>query len=212
MAPFARKTLISRRSWLIAGLSTPVFFVRGEGRPGVLFDGDNLHVAAPPNWHFLTGKPLQRLKDGATVVYLAQMGLFDDGTFQRPIQLAPVDRFAISYDVWQEDRFSVTMVTPLQRTVESRSAPAAEQWCLENLAISASNLAADRRFWLRMEMRTADQKDLAGLVAGPGISLAEIVVRLGKKAGADDPKYSLWAGPLRLQDLVRTPGRGPRNG
>jgi hypothetical protein len=50
------------------------------------------------------------------------------------------------------------------------------------------------------------------MVTGPGISLAEIVLRLGKRAGADDPPFNLEAGPLRLTDLVRTPGRGPRNG
>lgn len=212
MAPFARNTLISRRSWLLAGLSVSLYSLRGQEKPNVTFDGDNLHVAAPPNWHFLTGKPLQRLKDGATVVYLAQIGLFDDGTFARPLRLAPVDRFAISYDVWQDERFSVTMLNSTPRKAENLSAPSAESWCLENLAISASNLERYRPFWLRLEMRTADPKDFSDVVAGPGISIAEIVHRFGKKAGADDPPLILGAGPLRLADLVRTPGRGPRNG
>src|ERR1035438_4661836 len=174
MAPFARTTLISRRSWLLAGLSVSLSAARAEEKPGVIFDGDNLHVAAP-NLHFLTGKPLQRLKDGATVVYLAQLGLYDDGTFQRPFRMAPVDRFAISYDVWGLDKFSVAMLTTTPRTQDTLSATKTEEWCLENLAISASNLAPERRFWLKLEMRTADQRDLSGMVAGPGISLAEIV-------------------------------------
>ncbi len=211
MAPLARKTSISRRSWLLAGLSLSVSRLRGEERTNVLFDGDMLRVAAP-NAHFLTGKPLQRLKDGATVVYLAQLGIYDDSAFQRPYRLAQVDRFAISYDVWDVDKFSVAMLTTTPKKAGNLSASATEAWCLENLAISASNLAVDRRFWLRLYMHTADQRDLSGVVAGPGLSLAEFVMRLGRKPGADDPPFILEAGPLRLADLVRTPARGPRNG
>ncbi len=204
-------TLISRRRWLMAGLSLTLSAARGEEKPSVLFDGDTLRMAAP-NAHFLTGKPLQRLKDGATVVYLAQLGLYDDGAFQRPFRLANVDKFAISYDVWDVDKFSVAMLTTAPRKTGNLSAPQAEAWCLENLAISASDLAPDHRFWLKLYMHTADTRDLSGVVAGPGLSLAEFVMRLGKRPGADDPPFSLEAGPLRLADLVRTPGRGPRNG
>jgi hypothetical protein len=211
MAPAARTTLISRRNWLLAGLSLSLSQLRGEERTIVTFDGDNLHVAAP-NAHFLTGKPLQRLKDGATVVYLAQLGLYDDGMYQRPFRLAQVDRFAISYDVWNVDKYSVAMLTTTPRKTDSLTAAATEAWCLENLAISAANLTTDRRFWLKLEMRTADPRDFSDVVAGPGLSLAEFVRRLGKRPGTDDPPFSLEAGPLRLADLVRTPGRGPRNG
>src|SRR5579863_5846912 len=139
MAPVAQSTSISRRSWLLAGLSVVVSSLRAEEKTSVLFDGDMLRVAAP-NAHFLTGKPLQRLKDGATVVYLAQLGLYDDGGFQQPFRLAQVDRFAISYDVWDVDKFSVAMLTTTPRKTGNLTATAAEAWCLENLAISASNL------------------------------------------------------------------------
>lgn len=207
--------MISRRNWLLGGLWASLSRLRGEEKtnanPNVTFDGDMLRIAAP-NAHFLTGKPLQRLKDGATVVYLAQIALYNDSGFQSIIRMAPVDRFAISYDVWGVDKFSVAMLTTSPRKTDSLSAPQAEAWCLENLAISASNLALDRRFWLRLDMHTADQRDLSGMVSGPGISLAEIVLRLGKRPGAEDPPFHLEAGPLRLQDLVRTSGRGPRNG
>jgi|SRR5581483_6549230 len=212
MAPNARRTLISRRSWLLAGLSLPLFSATQDDKLSTTFDGDNLHVSAPPNWHFLTGKALQRLKNGATVIYVAQLTLFEDAAFQRPFRTS-VDRFAISYDVWQNERFSATLLSATQRTSPNLPPQATETWCLENLAISASSLATDRRFWIKLDMRTADKRDLSNMVAGEGlISFAEIVRALGKKAGGDDPITSLEAGPLRLQDLVRTPGRGPRNG
>ena len=71
MAEPSRGLQISRRCWLLAGLAAPLFRARGAETLTVTFDGDNLHVSSP-DLHFLTGKPLERLKDGtATVQYLA---------------------------------------------------------------------------------------------------------------------------------------------
>ena len=77
MAQPARDNRISRRSWLLAGLAIPVFRLRGAEALAVSFDGDNLHVAAP-GLHFLTGKPLERLKDGDAVAFVSQITLFSD--------------------------------------------------------------------------------------------------------------------------------------
>ena len=46
-------------------------------RLNVTWDGDDLHVAAP-QLHFLAGKPLDRLRDGAAVVFLTQLTLTTD--------------------------------------------------------------------------------------------------------------------------------------
>jgi hypothetical protein len=208
MADPARNGKISRRSWLLAGLAIPLFQARGSEPFAITFDGDNLHVSAP-TLHFLSGKPLARLKDGATVVFLSQLTLFSDA-YVTPLRRSPVDRFVISYDIWADDKFSVAM--PGARTAGNLSAAAAETWCQENLAINAAGLASDRPFWLQLEMRTADQRDLASIVSGPGISLGNLILLLGRKPVADDPQWKRQAGPLRLADLVRTPGRGPRNG
>ncbi len=72
----AREIKISRRSWLLAGLATPLLHAWGADSLKVQYDGDNLHVSAP-TLHFLNGKPLERLKDGDVVErYVAQMDLF----------------------------------------------------------------------------------------------------------------------------------------
>jgi hypothetical protein len=123
-----------------------------------------------------------------------------------------VERFVVSYDIWGEDKFSVTMPGPANRSASNLSASAAEAWCLEGLAISASGIAPDRPFWLRLDMRTADQKDLASVLADPGISLRNIILLLGRKPGAGDPQWTREAGPLRLADLARAAARGARSG
>jgi hypothetical protein len=191
----------------MAGLAVSLFRARGAEPLGVSFDGDNLRVAAP-TLHFLNGKPLARLKDGGTVVYLSQLTLYKD-QFVTPLRRG-VERFVISYDIWGEDKFSVSM--PGQRSVSNLSAKATEAWCLDYMAIGAEGLAPDTPFWLRLDMHTADQKDLSALVGEPGLNLHNLILFFAKRPGADDPSWTLQAGPLRISDLARTPGRGSRGG
>ena len=209
MPPPARGSEISRRSWLLAGLAVSVFPARGAQPIEVTFDGDNLHVSAP-SLHFLTGKPLERLKDAATVVFLSQLTLFSenhDVVFRR----VP-ERFVVSYDLWEE-KFSGTQLGSARRaTPHVLSAPAAEAWCLEGLAISAMGLAPDRPFWLRFELRTADRKDLSGAAGEPGLNLKSLIELFSRKPGPDDPNWTREVGPLRLEDLRRATGRGGRTG
>jgi hypothetical protein len=210
MAQSPRGTLISRRRWLMAGLAIPVFPIRGAEPLGVTFDGDNIHVTAP-GLHFLAGRPLSRMKDGASVVYLSQLTLFSD-RWLTVIRRTPVARFVVSYDIWGDDKFSVTLPGSAARSAANLSASATEAWCLENLAVSAMGMAPDRPFWIRLDMRTGDQRDLASILGDPGISLRSLILLLGHKQGEDDPQWYREAGPLRLSDLTRSPGRGARIG
>lgn len=204
-----REIRISRRSWLLAGMAVSLSPARGAQPIEVTFDGDNLHVSAP-TLHFLTGKPLERLKDAATVVFLSQLTLFGENR-DVAIRRAPV-RFVVSYDLWEE-KFSVTQLGSTPRsTPHVVSAPAAEAWCLEGLAISALGLAPDHPFWLRFELRTADQKDLSAGAGEPGLNLRSLIELFSRKPGPDDPNWTREVGPLRLEDLRRVAGRGARNG
>ena len=42
-----RDRRMSRRSWLLAGLTTPLLSLSAANPLKVTYDGDNLHVAAP---------------------------------------------------------------------------------------------------------------------------------------------------------------------
>ena len=207
MADSARNLQISRRSWLLAGLAIPVFRLRAAERLAVSFDGDNLHVSGP-GLHFLTGKPLTRLKDGATVVFVSQLTIYTD-PYVTPYRRS-AERYVISYDIWAENKFSVTIPGAVPRTVSNLSAPLTEAWCQENFAVTVSGLAPDRPFWVQFDMRTADQKDVAALLGGSGLSLSTLINLFSRRSGADD--LQTWRdGPFRLKDVLRiTPGRGSR--
>ena len=210
MAHSARENRISRRSWLLAGLAIPLSRVRANEPLNVTFDGDNLHVAAP-GLHFLTGKPLERLKNADTVVFLSQISLYSDdrGTLLRnPAR----ERLIVSYDLWEE-KFAVTMPGNVPQTQRNLTSQQAENWCIQNLVISALGLPPERPFWMKFELRTTAQKDLSSLMAETGISLTRMMVDLlSRRPGANEPYWTRSAGPLRLMDLPRTTARGARLG
>lgn len=197
MAHFAREK-ISRRSWLLAGLAASLSRARAAANLSVIFDGDNLRVAAP-QLHFLSGKSLARLKDASTVVFLSQITIFGDdhGTVFRR---AP-ERLTISYDLWEE-KFQVVLAVD-RRSASRLSLAGAEAWCLDNLAISSLGMAPNRPFWLRFELREADPREFASVIGDPGISLRGLIERFARKPGADEARWTLEAGPLRLADLHR---------
>jgi hypothetical protein len=210
MATRSRETRISRRSWLLAGLTFPLFSARAADSLKVLYDGDNLHVAAP-TLHFLTGKPLERLKYGDVVAYVLQLELLNEA---RTVVLRPQKgRFVVSYALWEE-KFSVTQLATVPgvgpRTVEGLSAADAETWCFKNLTMSTVGLEPTQYYWLRLELRTGTARDFAD-DNKIGISIKDLIDLLGRK----NTEVTHW-GPLetrvRLADLPRMAGRGSRNG
>jgi len=214
MTAETRDKRVSRRRWLTAALACPLSRALGlmaeAPQLGVTWDGDRLHVSAP-RLRFLNGKPLDRLKNGATVVFLSQLTLSTDPGWLTPLRRIP-DRLVLSYDLWEE-KFKVTRLGHDAQSKNRLTAEEAERWCVESLAVSSSGLAPDRQFWLRLELRVADPKELSSVVGEPGISITGLIEIFSRKPGNDELRWSVEAGPLRLTDLARTlPRRGPRTG
>ncbi len=206
MARDARKRagIISRREYLLGGLAIPLSRAFAVSSPlTVTWDGDDLHVTAP-RLHFLTGKPLERLKNGDSVVFITQLSLSTDN-FATVMRRAP-QRFVFSFDLWEE-KFSVSKMEPGPRHVAGLPANAAEAWCVENVAIGALGLASNRPFWLRFELRAAEPKDEAAVLGEPGLNLNRLIEMFSRLPRAEQPHWSADAGPLRLADLTRVRGR-----
>ena len=125
MAHQARTPKLSRRSWLLAGLGIVVSRARAAAAPlTVTWDGDDIHIAAP-QLHFLSGKALERLKNGAAVGFLSQLTLSTDGN--KTIYRRRPERFVVSYDLWEE-RFSVVTMGSARRSASHLTAAGAEAW------------------------------------------------------------------------------------
>src|SRR5215475_3802215 len=151
------ETRISRRSWLLAGVALSLSRLRAADALNVRYDGDTIRIA-PKNLHFLSDKPLERLKDGAAVAYIAQLDLQNEQRITIAQQRA---RFVVSYALWEET-FSVTQLGKTPRTVDGLSAVATESWCFEGMGLSTVGIPPDRYFWLRFELRTGGPSDLEG--------------------------------------------------
>jgi hypothetical protein len=205
--------LISRRSSLLAGavlvagvVCSALAIEYNDRRLSARLEGDYLHISAP-HFSFLTGKSLERLKDGASVAFIAQLTVSSSPSYVVP-DARSVARFAVSYDIWEE-RFSVTRFAdakPGDRSDQKRSvshllAPAAEGWCLDNLVISRSELPADRQFYVQLDLREADPRDQSGVIGDSGISIARMVEIFSRPVREKQIRYLLDSGPLRLDEI-----------
>lgn len=204
--------MISRRAAIRAVLAAPVAgavksalaIEYNDHRLAPHLEGEYLHVGTP-NFNFLSGRSLQRLKDGASVGFVAQ--LIVSGSPNYLIADArSVARFAVSYDIWEE-RFSVTRITdrPEQkRTISHQLAQAAENWCLDSLMINRAELPADRPFYLHLDLRVEDPRDQSGVIGDSGISISRLVDIFSRPVRDRQDRFQPWtAGPIRLDDLIR---------
>lgn len=200
---------MTRRSWLMSALVLPVSsVVSANGTLTAAWDGDNIHVVAP-QLRFLTGRPLERLKNGTSVMFLSQLTLSTDAhtTIFRRLP----ERFVVSYDIWEE-KFSVTRLGGATRSVSHLSSSAAEAWCVESMVISAAGLDPHRPFWLRFELRAADPREEAAVVGEPGINITRLIEVFSRRPRSEQPHWIREAGPLRLEQIRRADARGARSG
>jgi hypothetical protein len=160
--------------------------------------GDFLEVASP-KLHFLTGRQLDRLRNGAAVPF----------DFQLTLSAGPgllvhrsLERFVVSYDLWEE-RFSVVRLRNSRRSAAHLTAAAAETWCLDNIAIPSFAVPSDKPFWLKLEIRSAESKQIAPIADEGGVSLATLIELFSHPTRNTQGHWESEAGPFRLSDLRR---------
>lgn len=160
--------------------------------------GDQLRVSAP-RLHFLTGKPLERMRNGASVTYDMQMTVF--AADRQAILRRGFERFVVSYDLWEE-KFSVSRVRTARASASHLTAEAAEAWCLDHISIPAADLATDRAVYVRLDVRALEERDRRRFEEEDGISLGRLI-ELFSRAGTPAPGTSWRAesGPIQLQNV-----------
>lgn len=160
--------------------------------------GDHLRVIAP-RLHFLTGKSLQRLHDGAIVPFDFQLSIAA-GAKSNVVERT-FERFTVSYDVWEE-KFSVVRPRDFRKSASNLSANAAESWCLENLLARASTLWGNRELWARLEVRSAEPKEPSSFpYADPGISITTLIGIFSRPPRPAQDHWAFESAAFRLADL-----------
>lgn len=154
-----------------------------------------IHVTAP-SVHFLTGKSLSRLHDGAAVPFDFQLTIASGS--KNNVVARSLERFTVSYDVWQE-KFSVVRVSDFRRSGMRLSAASAESWCLDNIVIRASALPTGQPLFARLEIRTVETRE--PLDASSGINLATLIEIFSRPTRPQQDRWSVDSAPFQLSDL-----------
>ncbi len=158
---------------------------------------EQIHVIAP-RLHFLSGKSLQRLHDGATVPFDFQLSI--SAGFKNNLVQRAVERFSVSYDVWEE-KFRVVRLPDFRKSAAGLSAAAAETWCLENLFVPSAGLPTDKELWARLDVRTAEPKELVPSTADSGISIPALIQLLSRPPRPQQDHWMLESASFHLADL-----------
>ncbi len=166
---------------------------------------------AAPQVHFLAGRPLERLRNGASVWFDFHLSALAErpaaGAALRVLERA-IERFAVSYDLWEE-KFSVSRLSPPAAAASHLTSATAEAWCLDHLPLATAALAPEIPFWLRLEVRAEDARDRPPLLAEPGINLARLIEIFSRPSRSGQPSWLAEDGPFRLADLKnRARGNG----
>ena len=178
----------------VGGLDLLAMTVSSEGLLPHHIAGD-IRVTAPA-LHFLTGKSLSRLHDGASVPFDFQL-IISSGSKDNVVA-SSLERFTVSYDVWEE-KFSVVRVRDFRHSGMRLSASSAESWCLDNIVIPAAGLPTGQQLWARLEIRSAESKEL--LAANAGINLSTLIEIFSRPSRPQQDRWSVESAPFQLSDL-----------
>jgi hypothetical protein len=159
--------------------------------------GDHLQVAAP-QLHFLEGKPVEQLHNGASVTYVFALTL-TAGQSNKALWHVET-RFVVSFDLWEE-RFSVVQTTPPGRSGSNLTAAAAEAWCLDNMPVPLPTLAPEKTFMIKLECQVAEEEGEGSTETASRLTLAGLIDVFSRKERAAPLRWEALSGPLRLADL-----------
>jgi hypothetical protein len=159
--------------------------------------GDYLHVAAP-RMHFLEGKPLELLHNGASVTFEFVLTLHADQRSQPVTRLE--ERFVISFDLWEE-RFSLVQAGAAGRSGSHLTAAQAEAWCLDTMPVPLPALPEGKTFVLQLVCRVAEDDISSSGEGSSALTLAGLIDVFSRK-GRDAPlRWEAESGSLRLAEL-----------
>ena len=180
---------ISAIAWFQLLAQAPSLVVERQG---------NYLYAAAPRTHFLEGRILEQLHNGASVTFEFVLSLHADQR-SRPVARLQ-ERFAISFDLWEE-KFSIVQLGAAGRSGSHLTAAQAEAWCLDAMPVPLPALPAEKSFVLKLVCRVMENDSSSSGEGRSGLSLAGLIDVFSRK-GRDTPlRWEADSGFLRLTEL-----------
>lgn len=191
--------LFTRRMVLFAALAAPIAYGLAVESLRVRADGAFLRVAAP-HLQFLSGRPLQRLRNGATVIFLFQLSMSTDRF--STVAHRSFERFAFSYDLWEE-KFAVTRLGAARLATSHLDSEHAQAWCLSQVTLPSDGVSREQPLWMRMEVRVDEAKFSPLVFSSPPLSLNRLIEIFSRPASSGQERWTAEAGPLKIAELNR---------
>jgi hypothetical protein len=171
---------------------------------------NNLIEFSAPHMHFLTGKSLERLHNGAQVPFDIKISLYSGTKSHLFRQIG--ERFLMSYDVWGEQFSVVKTISPI-KTIAHLDAPDAEAWCLKQMPFDPSGLSEAEMFWARVEVRVPLDSKISNpfgrdTISESGINLTGLIELFSRPPASAQPHWASDAGPFTLEEIKRGSRRG----
>ncbi len=159
--------------------------------------GDHLRVIAT-QMHFIEGKALAKLHDGTTITYNISLSAIAEHGATPAFLLQ--ERFAVSFDLWEE-KFSVVQMGAANRSTSRLTSAMAEAWCLENMPIPVRSVPEKQSFVIKLTCSVIENEPETVRKSEPGVTLAALLDVLGRKQKEEPLRWEASSGPLRLVDL-----------
>ncbi len=192
------------RSWWVILAFLSGFALAMLAEDLILDSRDNRIEFSAPRIHFLSGKSLSRLRNAAEVPFDFQITLWSGN--HNHIFRRNVDRFVVSYDLWEET-FSVNKLQQPRKTASHLSAAATEAWCMEQMWMDTAGLGPTEPLWARLEIRAQEEARGSGTLFGKGnisdsgISLNSLIEIFSRPPPAPQDRWVTETGPLTLEEL-----------
>jgi hypothetical protein len=193
------------RSLLVTGIAILAAAVPAE-QLTLDLRGDMLFASAR-KLDLIQPRLLAQLKQGATVAFDFQLSMWvgNRNTESR----RTFERFVVSYDLWEE-RFAVTTLRKPQARATGMVASSVGAWCLQNLGLPAPKLNPADKMWVRLDVRTVENRRDVEVSPEEGLSLASLVEVFSRGAKSGESRWSLESGPvsfatLRAREVEKNP-------
>jgi hypothetical protein len=186
-----------RRLWLMAAFAAAGGVVCAQTPVGVRAEAGRIYPTAP-KLRFIEGQALDRLHNGAPVVFALQFTLLAPSS--NTVHARSAGRFAVSYDLWEE-KFVVTRLGSPTKSASHLSASEAETWCLDSLSLQSDRLSPDSQFWVRLDVRAERPDESPPPGEQTGATLTRLIELFSRPQPAGETRTRAEAGPFRPRDL-----------
>ncbi len=160
-------------------------------------DGDHLRATAP-ELHFLSGKAVEKLRNGSTIAYTIALAVTPRHASRAAFLVR--ERFLISFDLWEE-KYSVVQDKPGGRAASRLTSAMAEAWCLDNMPIPVQSVPDRQPFMVTLECFIDKTESSENGENQSGLTLAALIDVFSRKKQEKPVRWQAVGGPFLLEDL-----------